>query len=85
MVPRSKKINKPDSKGGKSTGRRDSKEQSIEKPLSQGSETRNRKDDQLVIQGTFKTFHIQAKKPSRKSRVKGADSQESDRTNVAMS
>ena len=45
MVPRSKVKAKPDSKGGKLSSRYDSKEQSIEKPLSQGSETRPRMDD----------------------------------------
>ena len=74
MVPRSKIMNKPDSKGGRTSNRFDSKEQSTEKPLSQGSETRNRLEDQLMVQGTFKTFHIQTKKPSRKGRSKGADS-----------
>ena len=45
MVPRSKVKAKPDSKGAKLSSRYDSKEQSIEKPLSQGSETRPRMDD----------------------------------------
>ena len=67
----------------------DYKEHSPDKPLSQGSDKRGHlrspPDDQLMIQGTFKTFHIQSKKCNRDSRVKAADSTESERANLPVS